>query len=130
LSPFLELWVYGLGFKGVETDPGRTILSQAIASFDRKLWFFIMCKAMSVPVRPSPARQCTAMRPVSRSHMSRNWWKDLGFRIEGYRVGVRDETSLPVAHVEQAKVAMVWGSGFRGLGFGANLLDDLGGFRV
>ena len=53
--------------------PGRTIRSQPIASRALNPWCFIMYSPISVPVRPSPARQCTATGPDTPSAMARNF---------------------------------------------------------
>eukprot|EP00961_Rhodomonas_salina_P201926 2723675-Rhodomonas_salina.1 len=54
------------------TEPGRHTRSHAIASVAEKSMCFIMYMAISVPVRPSPARQCTAIAPSDVSAMRRN----------------------------------------------------------
>mmetsp|Transcript_5521 Transcript_5521/g.11170 ORF Transcript_5521/g.11170 Transcript_5521/m.11170 type:complete len:261 (-) Transcript_5521:924-1706(-) len=57
---------------GPMTLPGRHTRSQAMASLAAKSRCFIMYSAMSVPVRPRPARQCTARAPSLVSAMRRN----------------------------------------------------------
>ena len=61
----------GGGRCGRGADPGRTMRSQAMASRAVKPWCRIIHSPMSVPVRPRPARQCTATTPSpAASHAS------------------------------------------------------------
>eukprot|EP00961_Rhodomonas_salina_P267600 3615848-Rhodomonas_salina.1 len=53
------------------TLPGRQIRSHAMASSAVNSRCFIIHSAINVPVRPSPARQCTAMAPWLVSAMRR-----------------------------------------------------------
>jgi hypothetical protein len=53
------------------TLPGLHMRTHASASFAVHPSFLIIQSTMSVPVRPSPAWQCTAITPFSFSHMSR-----------------------------------------------------------
>jgi hypothetical protein len=46
---------------------GRARLHLEIAAGNARRWFFIIQSAMRVPVRPSPALQCTATCPPSRA---------------------------------------------------------------
>ena len=54
------------------TDPGRITRSHPMAVRAVKPCDRIMYTAMSVPVRPSPALQCTVTAPLAASTMARN----------------------------------------------------------
>jgi hypothetical protein len=57
---------------GATVGSARARLHLGIAGGNARRWFFIIQRAMSVPVRPSPALQCTATCPFVALQMSRN----------------------------------------------------------
>ena len=82
------------------TDPGRMMRSQPIASRAVKPLCRIRYSAISVPIRPSPARQCTTTAPRASATAQ-----------EGGRDGVGRGRAVRELQVQVAEAARLGGGG-------------------
>ena len=98
---------------GPMTEPGLHRRSQPMSSVYVRLWCFIRYSAISVPVRPSPALQCTASAPFSVSQT----WLGLGLGF-GLEVRVRVRVGIRVRVRVRVRVMETWLGLELGLGLG------------